>query len=72
MLEKLNRSLTEDVEPLLPAGITFTESDAIAAFGRVWTEIITRLKGEPWRLSGQAIERIRELRYPTFLWEIAE
>ena len=72
MLEKLNRSLTEDVEPLLPIGITFTESSAIAAFGKVWGQVITRLKGEPWRLSRQTIERIREMRYPTFLERIAE
>lgn len=33
MLEKLQRSLIEDIEPLLPAGISFSEEDAIEAFG---------------------------------------
>jgi hypothetical protein len=31
MLEKLTRSLTEDIAPLLPPGIHFHESDAVAA-----------------------------------------
>jgi hypothetical protein len=36
MLTKLGRSLTEDIAPFLPAGITFSEDDAITAFGTVW------------------------------------
>jgi predicted nucleotidyltransferase component of viral defense system len=48
MLKKLNHSLTEDIVPLLPAGVTFTEDDAIEAFGRVWTGLITRIPGDPW------------------------
>ncbi len=45
MLEKLNRSLIEDVAPFLPAGITFNEDEAIVAFG-----MITRLKRTPGNL----------------------
>jgi len=32
MLRKLARSLTEDIAPLLPAGVHFTEAHAIDAF----------------------------------------
>ena len=35
MLEKLTRSLTEDIEPLLPTGLRFDAADAIAAFEHV-------------------------------------
>jgi predicted nucleotidyltransferase component of viral defense system len=59
MLEKLNRSLTEDITPLLPAGVTFTDRQAIEAFERVWRELISRIKGEPWKLSARNIEKIR-------------
>ncbi len=67
MLEKLRRSLTEDVDPLLPAGIRFTDADAIEAFGRVWTELIARIKGEAWKLTDKAVEEIRQKKYPSLL-----
>jgi len=51
MLGKLTRSLTEDVDPLLPAGVRFGEYDAIDAFGRVWKELIVRIKGDAWKLT---------------------
>ena len=35
MLEKLSRSLTEDIAPLLPAGIRFNDDDAVVAFENV-------------------------------------
>ena len=67
MLDKLTRSLTEDVDPLLPAGIRFSDDDAIEAFGRVWKELIGRIKGEPWKLTDRAIEELREKKYPALL-----
>lgn len=67
MLDKFTRSLTDDIGPLLPAGVRFSENDAVAAFGRVWTQLIARLPGEPWKLSGKAIEELRERRYPDLL-----
>ena len=67
MLAKLNRSLTEDIAPLLPAGVRFTEEDGMVAFGKVWFELITRIQGEPWKLSAAAIEKVRRARMPTFL-----
>lgn len=67
MLEKLTRSLTEDVEPLLPAGVRFNDEDAMRAFERVWRELIVRLKGDAWKLTGKALEDLRAARYPGLL-----
>jgi predicted nucleotidyltransferase component of viral defense system len=67
MLEKLTRSLTEDIAPLLPAGIRFNDADALQAFERVWTELITRIKGDAWKLTDQAINELREKKYPDLL-----
>jgi predicted nucleotidyltransferase component of viral defense system len=66
MLQKLNKSLTEDIALLLPVGTTFTEDEAIRAFENVWFELISMIKGEPWKQSEKAIESIRKKR-PTFL-----
>jgi hypothetical protein len=60
MLKKLSGSLTEDIAPLLPAGISFTDDDAIVAFGRVWRELIALIPGEPWKRSDEIIEKVRE------------
>lgn len=67
MLDKLTRSLTEDIDPLLPTGVRFTDADAIEAFGRVWTELIARIKGEGWKLTDKAIDEIRQKKYPSLL-----
>lgn len=67
MLEKLTRSLIEDIAPLLPAGIRFNDDDAIQAFERVWEELITRIKGDPWKLTEKALEELRAKRYPGLL-----
>lgn len=67
MLEKLARSLTEDITPLLPAGIRFNDEDALAAFSLVWNRLIARIKGEPWKLTGQVIEELRQKKYPGLL-----
>ena len=67
ILERLDRSLIEDVAPLLRAGVTFSDGDAMAAIGRIWIQLISRMRGEPWKLSGQAIEKIRSARNPDFL-----
>jgi len=71
MLEKLTRSLTEDIAPLLPAGIRFGDDEAIHAFERVWSELIVRIKGDAWKLTEKAIEELRQKRYPGLL-RIAE
>jgi predicted nucleotidyltransferase component of viral defense system len=67
MLEKLTRSLTEDIAPLLPAGVRFSDDDAASAFERVWTELIVRLKGGGWKLTDKVIAELRRRRYPTLL-----
>ncbi|HTU92345.1 MAG TPA: nucleotidyl transferase AbiEii/AbiGii toxin family protein [Gemmataceae bacterium] len=67
MLKKLNQSLTEDIEPLLPAGVNFKDDDAIAAFGRVWGELIRRIPGDPWKSSKAVIDEIREAKIPALL-----
>jgi hypothetical protein len=67
MLEKLTRSLTEDVDPLLPAGVRFSEYDAIEAFGRIWKELVVRIKGDAWKLTDKAVEELREKKYPKLL-----
>ena len=67
MLQKLARSLTEDIDPLLPAGVRFDEAQAIDAFNRVWTGLISRLKGEAWKLSADAVATLRSGKYPRLL-----
>ncbi|TAL88414.1 MAG: nucleotidyl transferase AbiEii/AbiGii toxin family protein [Candidimonas sp.] len=67
MLEKLTRSLTEDIAPLLPAGIKFGDDDAMRVFERVWTELIVRIKGDPWKLTDKAVEELRQKKYPGLL-----
>ena len=64
MLEKLSRSLTEDIAPLLPPGVRFNDEDALAAFGRVWEELIGRIPGEPWKLTDSVLEQLRQERFP--------
>lgn len=67
MLEKLTRSLTEDIAPLLPPGIHFHESDAVAAFESIWTTLIARIKGDSWKQTDHAIKELRQKKYPNLL-----
>jgi predicted nucleotidyltransferase component of viral defense system len=67
MLEKLTRSLTEDIAPLLPPGIHFHENDAVAAFESIWTTLIARMKGDPWKQTARAIEELRHNKYSALL-----
>lgn len=67
MLEKLARNLTEDIAPLLPTGIHFNDADAVEAFERIWTTLIVRLKGDPWKLTDKAIASLRQRGYPDLL-----
>lgn len=62
MLEKLTRSLTEDIAPLLPAEVRFDEDAAVRAFERIWTELIARIEGEPWKLTDKTLEELRTRR----------
>lgn len=67
MLQKLTRSLTEDIEPLLPASIRFNDDDALGAFERVWKELIVRIKGDACKLTGKAFDELRARHYPGLL-----
>ena len=67
MLEKLARSLTDDIAPLLPAGIQFDDDDAVDAFGKVWKELVARIKGDPWRLTDKLVEELRRKKHPNLL-----
>jgi len=67
MLAKLQRSLIEDVTPLLPAGVTFTGAEALCAFEQVWKDLIVRIQGAPWRLTDQTIGQLRENGFPDLL-----
>ncbi len=71
LLERFERSLTEDIAALLPSGLTFSDNDAVNAIGRVWFRLLTRLRGEPWKLSGQVIEHLRETRAQSLLTDPA-
>jgi len=64
MLQKLDRSLTEDIEPLLPAGVSFTEDDAIRAFEAVWRELVVNLTGNEWKLTEKVLADLRKTRLP--------
>ena len=67
MLEKLRRSLTEDIAPLLRVGVGFDESTAMQAFNQIWNELITRISGDPWKLSAQVITKLRNEDLPSLL-----
>ncbi len=69
MLQKLARSLTEDIVPLLPVGVEFLDATALEAFERIWTSLIVRIKGDSWKSTGQAIKEYRLGRYPSLLNE---
>ena len=59
MLKKLTRSLTEDIEPLLPVGVRFDQAVAIEAFNGVWRQLIARMRGDAWRMSAEVIEQLQ-------------
>jgi hypothetical protein len=48
-------------------GIRFNDDDAMDAFGNVWRELIARIKGDPWKLSGQVIDELRRGSRPNLL-----
>ena len=67
MLEKLTRSLTEAIGPLLPAGVRFNDDDAMLAFEGVWRQLIVRIKGDAWKLTGKVLKELRAKKYPGLL-----
>jgi predicted nucleotidyltransferase component of viral defense system len=67
MLGKLTGSLTEDIAPLLPVGVRYDDEDALQAFERVWTVLISRIRGDAWKLAETVIDEIRQKKYPALL-----
>jgi predicted nucleotidyltransferase component of viral defense system len=67
MLQKLTASLTEDIAPLLPTGVRYGESEAVQAFNGIWTRLVTKLSGKPWKSSDEAIAELRLKRVPGLL-----
>jgi len=59
--------LTEDIRPLLSAGVRFNDDDAMNAFEKVWIELIIKIKGDAWKLTDKAIKELRQKRYPDLL-----
>jgi predicted nucleotidyltransferase component of viral defense system len=59
MLKKLTRSLTEDISPLLPAGVRFDDEIGIEAFNAVWRRFIVRMRGATWKRSAEMIDELR-------------
>jgi hypothetical protein len=67
MLQKLTASLIEDIAPLLPTGVRYGESDAVEAFNGIWTRLVTKLKGQSWKSTADAVSKLREAKYPKLL-----
>ena len=67
MLKKLRGNLTDDISPLLPVGVRFDVDIAVDAFNLIWRELITRIKGDPWKLSEQVIIELRNSKIPNLL-----
>jgi predicted nucleotidyltransferase component of viral defense system len=67
MLQKLTASLVEDISPLLPTGVRYGESDAVEGFNGIWTRLVTKLEGKPWKSSDEAIAELRMKRFPRLL-----
>ncbi len=67
MLDKLSRSLIEDVVPMLPSGVQWSQADAVGAFERVWTELIALIDGPSWKSADKVIMELRSSRYPGLL-----
>jgi hypothetical protein len=51
----------------LPPSIHFHENDAVAAFESIWTTLIARIKGDPWKQTDRAIEALRQKKFPSLL-----
>jgi hypothetical protein len=51
MLDKLTRSLTDDIKPMLATDVVYGDDNALEAFERVWFGLIAGLHGEAWHKS---------------------
>ena len=67
MLDKLTRSLTDDIKPMLAADVVYGDDDALEAFERVWFGLIAGLNGEAWHKSEEVIDEFRLTSIPSLL-----
>jgi len=67
MLDKLTRSLTEDIKPMLAADVVYRDEDALETFERVWFGLIAGLHGEAWHKSAAVIDEFRSTSLPKLL-----
>ena len=67
MLEKLTRSLVDDISPMLANGVVYGDAEALQAFGHVWHGLIAGLAGEPWHNADAVIEEFRATSQPALL-----
>jgi hypothetical protein len=40
---------------------------AIEAFGKVWSQLTVRIKGDSWKMTDRAVQELRQKRYPKLL-----
>ena len=67
MLAKLTHSLTDDIAPLLAAGVVYGDLEALLAFERVWFRLIARLHGAAWHRSDSVVDEFRASSFPHLL-----
>ncbi len=67
MLEKLTRSLVDDIRPMLASRAVYNDGEALEAFGRVWRGLVARLPGNAWQKSDAIIEEFRNTLHPNLL-----
>ena len=67
MLDKLTRSLTDDIRPMLAADVVYGDGEALEAFERVWFDLVLRLVGKPWHKSEAVIDEFRSTSLPRLL-----
>lgn len=56
LLDKLNRCLVNDIQPLLPSHVTYGQHDALEAFKALWLRLVVLVPGAPWKNTASAIE----------------
>ena len=67
MLDKLTRSLTDDINRCSRQTSPIGDDDALEAFARVWYGLIVGLNGEAWHKSEEVIDEFRVTSIPSLL-----
>lgn len=66
-LDKLARSPTDDIKPMLTADVVYGDGEALQAFERVWFGLTAGLHGEAWHRSEAVIDEFRSTSLPKWL-----